>query len=95
MPGTGRPEIRVGTAPRRGAVLAEADRPGSPSERDAHCGLEKTVALADAVPAVAGHCRRLVDAGVPTASVEEIDFGPLSRAREDTGPHDAAAWRAG
>jgi V/A-type H+/Na+-transporting ATPase subunit A len=59
------------------------------SERDAYCGPEKTAALADAALAVAERCRALVDSGVPAASVEEIDFGPLLRAREDTGPHDA------
>ncbi|MFF1273595.1 V-type ATP synthase subunit A [Streptomyces marokkonensis] len=60
------------------------------SQRDAYCGPEKTAALADAVLAVVDRCRELVDAGVPAASVEEIDFGPLLRTREDTGPHDAA-----
>ncbi|MEU3885120.1 V-type ATP synthase subunit A [Streptomyces sp. NPDC029041] len=60
------------------------------SERDAYCGPEKTAALADAVLAVAGRCHELVDSGVPAASVEELDFGPLLRAREDTGPHDSA-----
>ncbi len=60
------------------------------SERDAYCGPEKTAALADAVLTIADRCRELVDHGVPAASVEAVDFGPLLRAREDTGPHDAA-----
>ncbi|WP_328827450.1 V-type ATP synthase subunit A [Streptomyces ureilyticus] len=64
------------------------------SERDAFCGAEKTAALADAVLAVADRCRELVDSGVPAASLEEVDFGPLLRAREDTGPHDAAGVAA-
>ncbi|WP_225320918.1 V-type ATP synthase subunit A [Streptomyces luteolifulvus] len=64
------------------------------SEQDAYCGPEKTAALADAVLAVADRCRELVDSGVPAASVEETDFGPLLRAREDTGPHDAAGVAA-
>ncbi|WP_405577272.1 V-type ATP synthase subunit A [Streptomyces sp. NBC_01092] len=64
------------------------------SERDAYCGAEKTAALADAVLAVADRCRELVDSGIPAASVEEVDFGPLLRAREDTGPHDAAGVAA-
>ncbi|MFJ7176004.1 V-type ATP synthase subunit A [Streptomyces massasporeus] len=64
------------------------------SERDAYCGPEKTAALADTVLAVADRCRELVDAGVPAASVEEVDFGPLLRAREDAGPQDAAAVAA-
>ncbi|WP_327312695.1 V-type ATP synthase subunit A [Streptomyces sp. NBC_01235] len=64
------------------------------SERDAYCGPEKTAALADAVLAVVDRCRELVDFGVPAASVEEVDFGPLLRAREDTGPHDATGVAA-
>ncbi|WDF43897.1 V-type ATP synthase subunit A [Streptomyces sp. T12] len=64
------------------------------SERDAYCGPEKTAALADAVLAVADRCRELVDSGVPAASLEAIDFGPLLRAREDTGPHDASGVAA-
>ncbi|MEH0416742.1 V-type ATP synthase subunit A [Streptomyces sp. B21-083] len=64
------------------------------SERDAYCGPEKTAALADAVLAVVDRCRELVDSGVPAATVEEIDFGPLLRAREDTGPHDATGVAA-
>lgn len=64
------------------------------SERDAYCGPQKTAALADAVLAVADRCRELVDADVPAASVEEVDFGPLLRAREDTGPHDSVGVAA-
>ena len=64
------------------------------SERDSYCGPEKTAALADAVLAVTDRCRELVDSGVPAASVEEVDFGPLLRAREDTGPQDAAGVAA-
>ncbi|MFF7795686.1 V-type ATP synthase subunit A [Streptomyces sp. NPDC007991] len=64
------------------------------SERDAYCGPEKTAALADAVLAVADHCRELVDSDIPASAVEEVDFGPLLRAREDTGPQDAAGVAA-
>ncbi|MBD0422709.1 V-type ATP synthase subunit A [Streptomyces sp. TRM S81-3] len=64
------------------------------SERDAYCGPEKTAALADAFLAVADRCRELVDSGISASSVEEVDFGPLLRAREDTGPHDAAGVAA-
>ncbi|GGT00793.1 V-type ATP synthase subunit A [Streptomyces chromofuscus] len=64
------------------------------SERDSYCGPEKTAALADAVLAVADRCRELVDSGVSPATIEEVDFGPLLRAREDTAPQDAAAVAA-
>jgi V/A-type H+-transporting ATPase subunit A len=64
------------------------------SPLDTYCGPEKTAALADAVLAVVRRCRELADSGVPAATVEQTDFGPLLRAREDTGPHDAAGVAA-
>ncbi|MFF4603210.1 V-type ATP synthase subunit A [Streptomyces sp. NPDC001339] len=64
------------------------------SAQDAYCGAGKTAALVDAVLAVVGRCRELVDAGVPAAAVEEVDFGPLLRTREEVGPHDAAGVAA-
>ncbi|MDX3633413.1 MULTISPECIES: V-type ATP synthase subunit A [Streptomyces] len=64
------------------------------SEWDAYCGSEKTAALVDAVLTVTGRCHELISAGVPAAAVEAVDFGPLLRAREDTGPHDAAGVAA-
>ena len=64
------------------------------SERDAYCAPDKTAALVDAVLAVVDGCRELVAAGVPAATVEEVDFGPVVRAREDVGPQDAAGVTA-
>ncbi|MGG7569309.1 hypothetical protein [Streptomyces sirii] len=64
------------------------------SAHDAFCAADKTAALVDAVLAVVGRCRELVDAGVPAASVEEVDFGPVLRAREEVGPYDAAGVAA-
>ncbi|MFF3734508.1 V-type ATP synthase subunit A [Streptomyces sp. NPDC002476] len=60
------------------------------SGRDAYCGPEKTAALAEAVLTVIAQCRELAEAGVPAGSIEEADFGPLLRAREEVGPHDTA-----
>ncbi len=57
---------------------------------DAYCSPEKTAALADAVLAVIDVCRGLAAAGVPAQNVEETDFGPLIRARQDSGPSDTA-----
>ena len=57
---------------------------------DAHCSPDKTAALVDAVLAVIDTCRDLAAAGVPAQLVEEADFGPLIRAREDAGPTDTA-----
>ncbi|ARF53383.1 V-type ATP synthase subunit A [Streptomyces gilvosporeus] len=64
------------------------------STNDAYCPADKTAALADAVLAVVDRCRELVDAGVPAAAVEEVDFGPVLRAREEVGPQDAAGVAA-
>ena len=38
--------------------------------------------------------QKLVDAGVLASIVEEVDYGPLLRARDTTGPGDAAGVRA-
>ncbi|MFD8234777.1 V-type ATP synthase subunit A [Streptomyces sp. NPDC059696] len=58
------------------------------SARDAYSGPEKTAALAEAVPAVVARCRELAAAGVPASRLEEVDFSPLLRAREEAEPHD-------
>jgi V/A-type H+-transporting ATPase subunit A len=60
------------------------------SDRDAYSGPEKTSALAEAVLTVIARCRELAEAGVPADSIEEADFGPLLRAREEVDPHDSA-----
>ncbi|WP_437063233.1 V-type ATP synthase subunit A [Streptomyces sp. enrichment culture] len=85
LPSPERVSVLAGRLVREGVLQQSAL-----SERDAYCAPEKTAALADAVLAVAERCRELVGSGIPATSVEEVDFGPLLRAREDTGPHDAA-----
>ncbi|MDC2948866.1 V-type ATP synthase subunit A [Streptomyces heilongjiangensis] len=85
LPARERVSVLAGRLVREGVLQQSAL-----SRRDAYCGPEKTAALADAVLTVADRCRELVDSGVPAASVEEVDFGPLLRAREDTGPQDTA-----
>jgi V/A-type H+-transporting ATPase subunit A len=89
LPARERVSVLAGRLVREGVLQQSAL-----SERDAYCGPEKTAALADAVLAIADRCRELVDSGVPAASVEEVDFGPLLRTREDTGPQDAAGVAA-
>jgi V/A-type H+-transporting ATPase subunit A len=59
------------------------------SENDAFCSPEKGAALVEAVLTVVDACQRMTEAGVPAGHIEELDFGPLIRAREQTGPHDA------
>jgi len=63
------------------------------SATDAHCSAAKGAALVDGVLSVADACQRLVEAGVPASAVEEVDFGPLVRTREDTGPDDGDGVR--
>jgi V/A-type H+/Na+-transporting ATPase subunit A len=61
------------------------------SANDAYSPAAKTTALAEAVLAVADRCAALAAAGVDPARVEQVDFGPLVRARERAGPDDLAA----
>ncbi|GGR83999.1 ATP synthase subunit A [Streptomyces humidus] len=89
LPARERVSVLAGRLVREGVLQQSAL-----SEQDAYCGPEKAAALADAVLAVVDRCGELVDSGVPAASVEEVDFGPLLRAREETGPHDAAGVTA-
>ncbi|GAA2363466.1 V-type ATP synthase subunit A [Streptomyces cuspidosporus] len=64
------------------------------SANDAYCGPDKAAALADAVLATVDRCRELVASGVPAATVEAVDFGPVLRAREEVGPHDTEGVEA-
>jgi V/A-type H+/Na+-transporting ATPase subunit A len=70
----------------REAVLAQ----NAQNPNDAHCQPVKTAALVDAVLAVIDTCRELVAGGVAAQLIEETDFGPLIRARDDGGPDDTA-----
>ncbi|MBE1494017.1 V/A-type H+-transporting ATPase subunit A [Amycolatopsis lexingtonensis] len=60
------------------------------SANDAYCAAEKTAALVEAVLAVIDRCQETVAAGVPATVVEELDFGPLVRVRDEAGPADTA-----
>ena len=64
------------------------------SANDASCAPAKTAALVDAVLAVVDRCRgSWSTAACPPRRVEEVDFGPLLRAREETGPDDVGRRR--
>jgi V/A-type H+-transporting ATPase subunit A len=72
-----------------GRLLREAVlRQSALSAHDGFCSREKGAALLDAVLAVVDRCEALVGAGVPAARIEEVDFGDLLRAAEETGPDD-------
>ncbi len=85
LPGEERMVLLGGRLLREGMLQQSAEVPN-----DAHCAPEKTAALVDAVLAVIDTCREVMSAGVPAQLVEETDFGPLIRAREDGGPTDTA-----
>jgi V/A-type H+-transporting ATPase subunit A len=53
------------------------------SDLDASCSGARAAALADAVLAVAGRCQELAEAGVSPAMIEEQDFSPVLRAKDE------------
>ena len=63
------------------------------SGTDASCGPARSAALARAVLAVAERCQQLAVAGIPAGAIEEQDFSPILRAREDAATPEAVADR--
>jgi V/A-type H+-transporting ATPase subunit A len=60
------------------------------SAADAYSSPAKDRALCDAILAIHDRCRELLDRGVPASLLEEVDMGPILRAREQVTP-DAPA----
>jgi V/A-type H+/Na+-transporting ATPase subunit A len=60
------------------------------SPNDAVCSLAKGAALVDAVLAIHDRCLSLVEGGVLASLIEEVDWGPIVRARDETDSQDAA-----
>ncbi|WP_370595158.1 MULTISPECIES: V-type ATP synthase subunit A [Streptomyces] len=89
LPDQERVSVLAGRLVREGVLRQSALSP-----HDAYCGPDKAAALAEAVLAVVDRCRELVASGLPAATVETVDFGPVLRAGEDVGPHDAEGVRA-
>ncbi len=58
------------------------------SDADAYCDQARAAALADLVLTVAGRCRELADQGVDPGLIEEQDFSPVLRAKEDASTPD-------
>jgi V/A-type H+-transporting ATPase subunit A len=73
----------------REAVLQQSALSGN----DAYCAPAKSAALVELVLDVVTRCEEQVAAGRPPAELEELDFAPVIRAREDAGPADADAVR--
>jgi len=63
------------------------------SAADASCDMARAAGLASAVLAVADRCQALADRGVPAAAIEEQDFSPILRAREEAATPEAVAER--
>lgn len=59
------------------------------SPNDGYSSAAKGAALLQTVLDVVDVCQALVERGVPPADVERVDFTPVLRLREDTGPADA------
>ena len=88
LPGRERMVLLSGRLVREAALQQSALSPVDASSSPA-----KTAALVDAVLAVADRCQQLVDSGVPAVTVEEVDFGPLLRAREESADPGVAQAR--
>jgi V/A-type H+-transporting ATPase subunit A len=69
----------------REAVLQQS----ATSANDATCSLLKTAALVDGVLEVTDRAWELADGGGSIQRIEQVDFSPLLRARDETGPKDA------
>jgi V/A-type H+-transporting ATPase subunit A len=85
MPGSERMVILAGRLLREGVLQQSALSPN-----DGFCSAAKGAAVIDAVLTVVERCESLVASGVPAAAIEELDFGPLIRTRDETGPDDVA-----
>jgi V/A-type H+-transporting ATPase subunit A len=86
LPGHERMVLLGGRLLRDGVLMQNAL-----SANDAFCSAERGAALLDLVLDVVDACQRLVERGVAATTIEQADLGPVLRAREETGPSDAAA----
>ncbi|HEX6577767.1 MAG TPA: V-type ATP synthase subunit A [Jiangellaceae bacterium] len=94
--------IGAGTLPGRERMVMLAGRlireavlmQSALNETDAACSPQRGAALLQAVLDVVDACLRLIEHGVPATTVEEIDFGPLIRLREDAGAVTPEAVRS-
>ncbi|MDP9889572.1 V-type ATP synthase subunit A [Pseudarthrobacter enclensis] len=89
LPGRERITLMGGRLLREGVLMQNAL-----SVNDGFCSAEKGAALLDLVFDVVDACQGLVERGVAATTIEQSDFGPVLRAREETPPSDAAAVRA-
>jgi V/A-type H+-transporting ATPase subunit A len=88
MPGSERNVMLAGRLLREGVLQQSAL-----SRNDGFCSEGKGAALVDAVLTVVDRCESLLASGVPFSAIEELDFSPVLRAREDNGPDDVEGCR--
>ena len=89
LPGCERVVLLAGRLLREGVLQQSAL-----STRDGSCDSARGAVLADAVLDVIGGCEQAADKDVPAATIEEVDFTPVLRAREDApDPADIQARR--
>ncbi|WAP50827.1 V-type ATP synthase subunit A [Arthrobacter sp. ATA002] len=84
LPGHEQMVLLGGRLVRDGVLLQNALSPN-----DGYSSAAKGAALLQTVLDVVDVCQALVERGVPPADVERVDFTPVLRLREDTGPADA------
>ncbi len=58
------------------------------SPNDGYAAPLKQAAIADSVLVVHDRCLELISQGLPASMLDEVDFSPLIRARDDAGPDD-------
>jgi V/A-type H+/Na+-transporting ATPase subunit A len=80
LPPSQRMAILAGRLAREGVLQQSAV-----SDSDAYCDPARAAALVDAVLAVSDRCKALAGRGVPAAAIEDQDFSPILRAKEDVG----------
>lgn len=91
LPGHEQMVLLGGRLVRDGVLLQNALSPN-----DGYSSAEKGSALLQIVLDVVDACQALVARGVPAADVERVDFTPILRLRENTGPTDAdGVWAQG
>jgi V/A-type H+/Na+-transporting ATPase subunit A len=78
MPGRERVTMLAGRLIREAVLQQNALSPA-----DATCGPARAAALADAVLGTVDRCQAMIEAGVAAETIEEQDFSPVLRARED------------
>ncbi|MCO5967794.1 V-type ATP synthase subunit A [Actinoallomurus soli] len=89
LPARERVALLAGRLLREGVLQQSALSPA-----DAFCDAERTIALTDAVLGVIGRCEELAARGVPAGRIEQSDFSPVLRAKDDAPDPETVRARA-